>query len=872
MKKVNFKPNVITYTTLLNALWKEGRIQEAHDLFWHMKREGEAFDTIFFGSWIYGLFRERRLTEAFQKHKLMIECGIKPDAVSYTILIDGFAREGNVEKSIGFLNEMNKNDLKPNVVTYTAIMQRFIRRGKLKDAFSLFRKVEELGIEVDEITYTILIDGFCRNGDLGQVFHLLEEMEEKRISCGMVTYNTVINGLCKLGRTHEADMMSKGITGDNFMYTTLMHGYMKERNMTGVLEVKKRLAESGLVMDIPICNVLIKVLFTLGAFEDAFMLFKRLPQLGLVASSVTYCTIIDGCLKLGRISEGLEIFDEYKKTSLGSSGATGYNFIIGVLCREGMVEMASALFFELRENGLPLHDFIYMKLMDAKFNEGGEEGIFELLHWIEQLDSEKLGLLYNDAISFLCKKGCHYAASDVYFVMRRRGILVTNSSYYLILKRLIHLGNLKQVQLMLTSYLKEYGILDPIINKLLVHYMCKQNINGALQFLNYRGEGSLSALTAILYALTRQGRVQLALELVLEAEGMGMVLDVVVYSVVVDGLCKEGCLKEALDLCERMRAKGVHPNIVTYNSVINGLCHEGCLVQAFRLFDSLEKISVLPSVATYSTLIDAVCKEGLLQDANELYKRMVLKGLIPNTRVYNSLINGNCNYGLIEQALDLVIHMEESGQIPDAFTVSSVLGGYSVKGDMEAALAFFGEYRSRGILPDFLGFLTLVRGLFTKGRMEEARTIMKEMLQSPSIAVLIDKAGNEIEIESLTHFLDGLADRGIILEAINVLDEVGSMVFPLRRPQASCGPAKMKKTQRMGNQESTEAQIRKVGVCQLDEAESGSEDSYHLVRNFSKHNFEDWYSFISSLCSKGEIQKANRVAKHMLQSLGGTIE
>ncbi|XP_068644808.1 pentatricopeptide repeat-containing protein At5g57250, mitochondrial-like [Aristolochia californica] len=131
---------------------------------------------------------------------------------------------------------------------------------------------------------------------------------------------------------------------------------------------------------------------------------------------------------------------------------------------------------------------------------------------------------------------------------------------------------------------------------------------------------------------------------------MGMVLDVVVYSVVVDGLYKEGCLKEALDLCERMRAKGVHPNIVTYNSVISDL-----------------------------------------QDANELYKRMVLKGLIPNTCVYNSLINGNYNYGLIEQALDLVIHMEESGQIPDASTISFVLGGYSVKGDMETTLLFFGE-------------------------------------------------------------------------------------------------------------------------------------------------------------------------------------
>ncbi|KAG9459252.1 hypothetical protein H6P81_003760 [Aristolochia fimbriata] len=877
MKKVIVKPNVITCTTLLNALRKEGRIQEAHDLLRSMEREGEAFDAIFFGSWICGLISEGNLTEAFRKHKLMIDYGIKPDAVSYTILIDGFSREGNVEKSVGFFNEMKKYDLKPNVVTYTAIMQGFIWKGKLKEAYRLFRKLEELGIVVDEVAYSILIDGFCMSGDVSQVFHLLGEMEEKRINCGTVTYNTVMNGLCKLGRTHDADMMSKGITGDNFMYSILMHGYMKERNIAGALEVKRRLTEASLVMDIPICNVLLKLFFTIGAFEDAYMLFKQLPQMGLVASSVTYCTIIDGCFKLGRIPEALEIFDEYKKYLLESSGALGWYFIIEVLFREGMVGMATDLLCELKANGLSLDNFSCMKLMEAKFGKGGEEGIFELLHWIEQIDTEPLDLLYNDVISFLCKKGCHYAASAIYVVMRRKGLLVTNSSYYLILRRLIHQSNTGQVQPLLTAYLKEYGVLNPTVTKFLVHYMCRKDVNAALQLLNSKEGRSLSALTAVLNSLTRQGRAQLAFQLILDAEGMGMVLDVVVYSIVVDGLSKEGQLKEALDLCERMRARGVCPNIVTYNSVINGLCQEGCLLQAFRLFDSLEKLNVLPSVVTYSTLIDAVCKEGLLEDANELFKRMVHKGLSPNSHVYNSLINGNCNFGLMEQALDLVIHMEKSGLTPDAFTVSSVLGGYSVKGDMKPALAFFLEYKSRGFLPDFLGFLTLVRGLCTRGRMVQAGGIMKDMLQTSSVQELIVKAG--IEIKPLLHFLDGLADGGSfldsnygsILEAIDVLEKVGSIVFPRKRPHAS-SPKKMRKSQPMLNQENTAVQIPSFGVYPLDKEESGSEDSYHFGRNFSGHSFEDWYSFMSSLCSHGELQKANRAAKLMLQNLGGAIE
>ncbi|KAJ8616946.1 hypothetical protein MRB53_013132 [Persea americana] len=892
IKNELFRPNVVTYTAVVVALCREGRVSEVNDLVCRMEKEGVVLDAVLYSSWIYGYFQEGLLEEAFRKHRLMVESGIKPDFLSYTILIDGFCKEGNVEKAVGFLNEMKRRGLVPNLVTYTTIIRGFCKKGKLEEAFTMFQKVEELGIKADEVVYAVLIDGLCQNGDFGQVFSLLEEMEGRGVSAGIVTFNTVINGLCKVGKMHEADNISKGISGDNFTYSTLIHGYLKEGNVGGVLETKRRLEEAGLCMDIVTCNLLIKALFIVGRFEDAYILFQGMPEMGLVADSSTFFIMIDGYCRVGRIDEALKIFDECRRTVMIPSAAS-YNCIIQGLCSEDMIDMAVEVFGELIGKGLEPDPIAYMTLIKAEYKQSGEDGILKFLYRIEELDPEIQSFICNDAISFLCKKGCFETASNVYIIMRRKGSVVTGKNYYLILKWLIRNGSKQLVQLMLNAFLKGYGFSEPRMSRTVVLYLCKKNVTKALHFLagNSEKNTSLSVLTAVIDALTKEGRVQDACKLVMEVEEAGTVLDVVVYAIVVDGLCKEGYPEEALNICASMRKKGINPNIVTYNSVIHCLCRKGHLVEAFRLFDSLEQNHMLPTVVTYAILIGALSEEGFLQDAYELFKRMVLKGLTPSTRVYNLLINGYCHFGLVEDALKLLLDLEGGNLQPDAYTVSALISGYCRKGDMESALGFFGEFKRKGFLPDFLGFVNLIRGLCAKGRMEEARSVLREMLQSQSVTELINKAGDEIKMESLTSFLGSLCEQGSILEAAKILSEVGVMFFPLERSARHSGPLKLsmisqKEGPDMGSQRLDSG---RDGTCQLIQPRSdsggleidylkfmqikGKEDNSNqgnyspLIEKPPLHNFGAYYSIIASLCSKGKLQKANTVAKEMLLDL-----
>ena len=63
-------------------------------------------------------------------------------------------------------------------------------------------------------------------------------------------------------------------------------------------------------------------------------------------------------------------------------------------------------------------------------------------------------------------------------------------------------------------------------------------------------------------------------------------------------------------------------DIVIYHILIDGMCEARKLKLAREIFSSLSDEGLQPNVSTYTTMIDGLCNEGLLDEASELLKRM----------------------------------------------------------------------------------------------------------------------------------------------------------------------------------------------------------------------------------------------------------
>ncbi|KAL4205342.1 hypothetical protein AMTRI_Chr01g114150 [Amborella trichopoda] len=873
-----FNLNASTYARAMELLCKENRVGEVGELVLRMEREGLIADSVIYTIWISGLFQDGDLMGAFRKHKEMVELGFMPDLISYAVLIDGFCKEGNVEKASGFVHDMWNNGIRPNMVSFTSIIDSLCKKGMLEVAIQFFHKLEELGLQGDEITYAALIDGLCRNNDWQRVFCLLEEMEIKGIDVTVITYNVLINALCIRGRTSDAFEISGGFFGDNCTCSTLIHGYGKKRDMLGVLGVRRRMEEAGVSPDLVTCNALIKALSMAGSFDEAFKLFRLFPEMDLVPNSITYCIMIHGCCNVGKITDALKIFDAYRQSGLALN-IVNYNCIIGGLSREGMVMMAAEIFNEALDRGLVPDAITYKVLIKALLKEGKVEEVLDFLGHLEELDIGLEALMYNRVICWFCKQQLFKEALEVIEIMMRKGLVVSNKSYYAITKGLLNRGKNGKARLFLSRFIKEYGILEPKIYRLLIIYLSKKDVRRAIQLYDVMTSNGLKLAlsTVLLNALTKEGRVEEAHALVTKAEERGLLLDVVAYSILIDALCKQGSLERALDLCASLKNKGISPNIYTYNSVINGLCQEGCLVQAFRLFDSLAKEGVHPTIITYSILIRSLSREGLLQDAHQLFKSMIEKEISPNTIVYNLLIHGYCRIGMMEESLKLVRDMEIKCIVPDGVTVSALIKGFYLKCDMEGALGCFYEFKGRGILPDSLGYVSLIKGLFVKGRKEESRSIVMDMLNNKPVMDSV-KADVMIDSDSLSSYLSFLCREGNIQEATELLLEIEAMILASKR----CN----------GNREVMNPKLNELWKKETSRRENekfdfGTGATHHLMEfdsgleymNFGLEtprprlheddkiaNFDTYYAIISSLCSRGDKEGTTRVVKEMLAS------
>ena len=64
--------------------------------------------------------------------------------------------------------------------------------------------------------------------------------------------------------------------------------------------------------------------------------------------------------------------------------------------------------------------------------------------------------------------------------------------------------------------------------------------------------------------------------------------DIVIYNILIDGLCNVGKLTAARELFYSLLAKGLQPNVQTYNIMIKGFCKEGLIDEASELLEKMD--------------------------------------------------------------------------------------------------------------------------------------------------------------------------------------------------------------------------------------------------------------------------------------------
>eukprot|EP00249_Psilotum_nudum_P019549 c27310_g1_i2 orf=164-2986(+) len=205
-----FKHDQYTYSVMMNALGKAGRIDEMQALFKEMREEGCPLTVDTCTKAMLWLGRAERFDDVVRLWEEMKEAGIKPSVSIYTVIMDNLARAKQFQGVANIYMGMLKEEHLPNARTHTVLVQHLANMGKLDGAFKILGIMEKMKVVPNNVTYEVLIAGYAKIGNLEMVTKLVNAMREHFLRPGIRLVGTV-RALQKAGKLEEANVLAKDI-------------------------------------------------------------------------------------------------------------------------------------------------------------------------------------------------------------------------------------------------------------------------------------------------------------------------------------------------------------------------------------------------------------------------------------------------------------------------------------------------------------------------------------------------------------------------------------------------------------------------------------------------------------------------------------
>ncbi|CAD5171472.1 pentatricopeptide repeat-containing protein At4g38150-like [Musa acuminata AAA Group] len=158
-------------------------------------------------------------------------------------------------------------------------------------------------------------------------------------------------------------------------------------------------------------------------------------------------------------------------------------------------------------------------------------------------------------------------------------------------------------------------------------------------FHRMRTEGLTNHAIKMFDALSKDGLIHEALQLLTIIKDKGTMPDVVAHTAVLEAYANAGGhAKEAIRTYERMLASGVSPNAYTFAVLIKGLAKDGRLPESRKYLLEMMGRGMRPNAGTYIAVFEAYLREQREDDARALLEEMREKGFMPEENAVRETI------------------------------------------------------------------------------------------------------------------------------------------------------------------------------------------------------------------------------------------
>ncbi|WOL18655.1 hypothetical protein Cni_G27452 [Canna indica] len=458
-------PDPVTYSTLLSALARAGRLDAALALLPLMDADGVAPDLPLFTTLISLALRLGDHAKALALFSRLRAAGLNPDLKAFNAALHALCLAGLLREARSLLlTEMPASGVAPDVVSFSTVLAALVRRRRFLQALSLFSEMRTHRVHPDLTTCNIMLDAYGQLDMAKEADRLFWSMRRIGVEPGIVTYNTMLRvyGDAELfgEAIHLFRLMQRKENEQNVVtYNTMIKIYGKTLEHEKAGNLVQEMQKKGIEPNAITYSTIISIWGKAGKLDRAAKLFQKLRSSGVEIDPVLYQTIIVVYERAGLVGHARRLLHDLKHPENIPKETA-----VKILANAGRVEEAAWLFRQATNNGAVKDISVFRCMMDLFSRNRKHANVIEVFEKMRAVgffpDSEMIATVLN-AYGKLQEFD---RANAVYQEMKEEGCVFTDRVHFQMLSLLGARRDFKSVETLLEE-LK----CDPNIDKKELH-------------------------------------------------------------------------------------------------------------------------------------------------------------------------------------------------------------------------------------------------------------------------------------------------------------------------------------------------------------------------------------------------------------------
>ncbi|KAL2340942.1 hypothetical protein Fmac_008882 [Flemingia macrophylla] len=329
----------ICCSALVTAYSKLGLVREAHRVFNGIAEP----DLVLWNSLIFGYGGSGLWDVGMQMFRAMRFVGRKPDGYTLAGLLVGVTDSGVLSIGQGLHCLTLKSGLDSDSHVGSLLVSMYSRCKCMASAYGVFFSI----LNPDLVTWSALIAGYSQSGEFEKVLHLFRKLNMKPDSVLIASVLASIAQTANVGLGCEVHgyALRHGLELDVRVSSALIDMYSKCGFLHLGIFVFRIMPERNVVS----YNSIILGFGLHGCASDAFRMFDKMLEKGLVPDEATFLSLLCACCHAGLVNDGREIFHRMKDEFNIRARPEHYVYMVKLLGSAGLLEEAYSLTQSLPE-------------------------------------------------------------------------------------------------------------------------------------------------------------------------------------------------------------------------------------------------------------------------------------------------------------------------------------------------------------------------------------------------------------------------------------------------------------------------------------------------------------------------------------------